>query len=151
MEDKRLIKSIRLRNLLSYGSKGEETTFSPLNVLIGKNASGKSNLIEALSLLRATPKDFAGTLRQGGGIREWLWKGKQNSPAAEIVTLVNYPEGALSLRHLISFAMVGQKVEITAEVIDTESSRPEEEGLRAPWPANNLRAFSTAIRTGTGG
>ena len=106
MEGKRHIKSIRLRNFLSYGSKGEENTLSPLNVLIGQNASGKSNLIEAFSLLRSAPKDLAGTLRQGGGIREWLWKGKQKSSEAEIVTVVDYPEGAMSLRHLISFAMV---------------------------------------------
>lgn len=148
MEGKRHIKSIRLRNFLSYGSKGGETTLSPLNVLIGQNASGKSNLIEAFSLLRSTPKDLAGTLRQGGGIREWLWKGKQKSQEAEIVTVVDYPEGALSLRHLISFAMVGQKVEITAEVVDTESSRPEESGLLADLAGQQFESFFYSYQNG---
>jgi predicted ATPase len=149
MDGNRHIKSMRLRNFLSYGSRGEETTLTPLNVLIGKNASGKSNLIEALSLLRSAPKDFAGTLRQGGGIREWLWKGKQKSSQAEIVTVVEYPEGALSLRHLISFAMVGQKVEITDEVIETESSRPEEGGLLTALAGQPFESFFYSHQNGS--
>ena len=60
MEGKKLIHSIRLENFLSYGDKGEEIKLEPLNVLIGRNASGKSNLIETISLLHATPiRSFA--------------------------------------------------------------------------------------------
>ena len=58
MEGKRFIRSLRVENFLSYGSEGEEIELQPLNVLIGSNASGKSNLIEAIGLLKATPTDL---------------------------------------------------------------------------------------------
>jgi predicted ATPase len=53
MEGKRFIHKLRLKNLLSYGSEGGEIELQPLNVLIGPNASGKSNLIEAIASLPA--------------------------------------------------------------------------------------------------
>ena len=53
-----LIKRIRLTNLLSFGPDTEELELEPLNVLIGPNGSGKSNFIEALGLLKATPRDL---------------------------------------------------------------------------------------------
>ncbi|MFM6201517.1 MAG: AAA family ATPase, partial [Dolichospermum sp.] len=55
MEGKRFIHKIKLQNFLSYGSEGEEIELQPLNVLIGANTSGKSNLIEAIGILKATP------------------------------------------------------------------------------------------------
>ena len=39
------------------------------------DGSGKSNVIEALELLRSTPSDFAGAIRAGGSPQEWFWKG----------------------------------------------------------------------------
>ncbi len=45
--DKRLIQSIKLQNFLSFGPDTKEIELKSLNVLIGSNASGKSNLIEA--------------------------------------------------------------------------------------------------------
>ncbi len=44
--EKRLIQSIRLQNFLSFGPEAEEIELKSVNVLIGSNASGKSNLIE---------------------------------------------------------------------------------------------------------
>ena len=91
MEGQLLIRSIRLENILSFGPNTSEFPLEPLNVLIGPNASGKSNLIEALSLLHAAPRDLQEPIRQGGGVREWLWKGKANlAPTAMVeVTLGN--------------------------------------------------------------
>ena len=48
MEDTRFIKSIRIRNLLSFGPESEEIELRPLNVLIGPNGSGKSNFVDAV-------------------------------------------------------------------------------------------------------
>ena len=53
MEGMRFFQTIRLDNILSFGPSEEEFPLEPLNVLIGPNASGKSNLIEVLSLLHA--------------------------------------------------------------------------------------------------
>ena len=58
MEGRKFIETISLENILSYGSSNEPFSLEPLNVLIGPNASGKSNMIEALSLLQAAPETF---------------------------------------------------------------------------------------------
>ena len=55
MEGNRFIQTIRLNNILSFGPDTPPLSLEPLNVLIGPNASGKSNLIAALSLLAAAP------------------------------------------------------------------------------------------------
>ena len=46
------------------------------------DGSGKSNVMEALELLRLTPSGFAEAIRAGGGPREWLWKGSGTSAPA---------------------------------------------------------------------
>ena len=48
MEGMRFFQTIRLDRILSFGPNEEAFALEPLNVLIGPNASGKSNLIEAL-------------------------------------------------------------------------------------------------------
>ena len=124
MEGKRFIRTLRLKNFLSYGSEGEEIELQPLNVLIGPNASGKSNLIDAVGILQSTPNDINIPFRQGGGIGEWLWKGDEknsnNIPTATIEATVDYPEEPIPLRYQISFTMVGQKLEIVDEVVENE-------------------------------
>src|SRR2546423_2417711 len=112
MDGKMLIRKLYVRNFLSYGSKVEEILLQPLNVLIGQNASGKSNLIEAIGLLRATPKNLTAPIREGGGINEWLWKGEESAPIAEIDAVVDYPKGVMPLRYKLAFTVVSQRMEI---------------------------------------
>lgn len=86
MDGKRLIEKIKLRNILSFGDKGEEITLEPLNIIIGQNASGKSNLIDVIKLLRSLTqeKGFASFISRTGGIGEWIWKGEKNLPISMI-------------------------------------------------------------------
>src|SRR2546423_15155449 len=78
-----LLQMLQPTNLLSFGPDSGEIPLGPLNVLIGPNGSGKSNLIEVVRLLRAAANDESpGVIRQGGGIREWLWKGAKDPRAA---------------------------------------------------------------------
>ena len=58
-----LIRSIRPRNLLSFGPDTETLPLGPLNVLIGANGSGKSNFLEAFGLLQAAPTELAVPIR----------------------------------------------------------------------------------------
>ena len=132
MEGKRLIQGLRLKNFLSYGSEGEAILLEPLNVLIGPNASGKSNLIEAINLLKRipVPGGLPAAIRQGGGISEFLWKGSEDDPIAEIEATVYYPERNLPLRYKFCFTRVNQRLEITEEIIedalaDTERSNSD--------------------------
>jgi predicted ATPase len=128
MEGKRFIRTMRLQNFLSYGGEGEEIELQPLNVLIGPNASGKSNLIEAIGLLKATPIDLTAPIRKGGGINEWLWKGGKEPPIAEIEATLEYPQGARSIRYRIDFTVAGQRLEILDEIIENENRILPDEG-----------------------
>jgi predicted ATPase len=120
MQGKRFIQKLRIKNFLSYGSEGEEIDLQPLNVIIGTNPSGKSNLIETIGLLRALPRDLTAPIREGGGVGEWLWKGKPGIPTAEVEALVNYPEGIMPLRYRLQFTMASQRLEVVDEAIENE-------------------------------
>jgi predicted ATPase len=123
----RLLRTFRIRELLSYGPHTEPLELRPLNVLIGPNASGKTNLIETLSLVHAMPSDLTSPIRDGGGITEWLWKGNMGYPIAEIETTVHNPESIIPLRHRISFTVAGQRMELVDEAVENESpSQPGE-------------------------
>ena len=114
------IKTIRLNNILSYGSGDDEFSLKPLNVLIGPNASGKSNLVEALSLLAAAPRDLQATIREGGGIRDWLWKGAPRRATATVEVTVEHPKGPMPLRYRLSFTETGARFELRDEAVENE-------------------------------
>ena len=115
------IQTIRLNNILSYGSSDDEFSLKPLNVLIGPNASGKSNLVEALSLLAAAPRDLQATIREGGGIRDWLWKGTPRRAAATVEVTVENPKGQMPLRYRLSFTETGARFELRDEAVEDKS------------------------------
>ena len=64
------IRSLRIQNLFSFGERGGKVELGPLNILIGPNASGKSNFIEAIGLLKGLPDDFAEAMAAAGGISD---------------------------------------------------------------------------------
>jgi predicted ATPase len=116
MEGKKLLHSIRLENLLSYGSEGVALQLEPLNVLIGPNASGKSNLIDALSLLTATTRNFSTPFRQVGGAESWLWSGAGQKKVANILARLIDPQGDPSiLSYFLSFSVTGNRLKIEDE------------------------------------
>ncbi|GHV06497.1 chromosome segregation protein SMC [Campylobacterota bacterium] len=112
------IRSIKLNNFLSFGDKAEAIQLSSLNVVIGANGTGKSNLLEAIDLLRNAPNELTKPIREGGGVTDWLWKGGENIPAATIDAIIEKPER--NLRYLLSFTAVGQRFEIVDERIENE-------------------------------
>lgn len=83
-------------------------------------ASGKSNLIEAIGILKATPIDLPAPFRQGGGISEFLWKGGQENPVAKIRAIVNYPEGFQPLHYQLSFTSTRGRLDLIDEVIENQ-------------------------------
>ena len=114
------IKRIQLNNLLSFGPDTEALELRPLNVLIGPNGSGKSNLIEAIGLLKATPRDLIVPIREGGGIRDWIWRGDPRASSAHIEVIINNPRGSSALRYRLGFAERGQQFELTEERIENK-------------------------------
>lgn len=123
MKGRRLIEKIALRGLLSYGPEPLEAELGPLNVLIGPNASGKSNFIAALSLLRAAPDDLAVPLRKGGGPAEWLWKGG-GAERAEISARVALPRRRAALVHTLRFSVPQAALFLEEESIDAGGGGP---------------------------
>lgn len=78
-----LIRSLGVRDLLSFGPASEPIELGPLNVLIGPNGSGKSNVLEVIGILRSTPGDFGGPLLTSGG-------GMSGSGMAQIPILIDW-------------------------------------------------------------
>jgi predicted ATPase len=129
---KNTLKSLQVRNLLSFGSDSPEIELGDLNVLIGPNGSGKSNLIEIIGLLRSAPKDIAGEVGDNGGVEEWLWKGKSKGgiPTATIHGKAS-PNGIKkTISYQLSFTRVGFQMMITDERIENE--RPDK-GHKKPY------------------
>ena len=94
------LRRLRVRGLLSFGPDTPEFEFSPLDVLIGANAAGKSNFLEAIRLLAAAPTDLAGAVRRRGGVGDWLWKGEGAAASATLSAEVGpYPETGRRLRY----------------------------------------------------
>jgi len=129
MEGKRLIWTLQLRNFLSYGSEGGPIPLEPLNVLIGPNSSGKSNLIEALAVLQAAPTDLTVPIREGGGVGEWLWKRGGPRARAEIDAVIDFPKGRRPLRYRLAFTRVGQRLELVDEAVENDVCRDESDSF----------------------
>lgn len=125
-----LLKSIKLTNFLSYGDQSESIELKPLNVIIGPNGSGKSNLLEAVELIKSSPKDLIAPIRDGGGVRDWLWKGNSKHKEASLDVVIDYPKGPSELRYSLRFTEVSQCFEILDERI--ENATPDT-GHKAPY------------------
>lgn len=128
MEGRILLRSLKLQNILSYGSQGVEIELQPLNVLVGANGSGKSNFLEVLRLLKACPSDLTQPIIQGGGINEWLWKGlgqtDNSCPRAAIHVEMfdnDNPAANKFLFHTLEFGDSAKPLYVTQEKIDVSS------------------------------
>ena len=118
------IRSLEISGLLSFAPDTPPFELHDLNVLIGPNGSGKTNILEVLELLRATPTDFAAAIRDGGGAAEWFWKGMSSSTAAKIEIetqgrATNVPYGfERPLRYRLEFVLDNTRIEVLDEAID---------------------------------
>ena len=119
-----MLKSLHLKNILSF--RDAEVALRPLNVLIGPNASGKSNLIETLGVLQAAPRDLAEFFRMNGPVSDWIWKGGaergEESRIAEIRAVVDNPDGKhpaeKSLKYAIRIADSNERLQVVGERLE---------------------------------
>jgi predicted ATPase len=118
-----LIRRITPKNFLSFGPDNEGIELRALNVLIGPNGSGKSNLIEAVSLMRSAAKDFRAVTREGGGIGEWIWKGRPKDPATVEWLVCNRSESGPQLRHTVAFRPIAQSFHLDDERVEETVKR----------------------------
>jgi predicted ATPase len=118
-----LVKSLRIKNLLSFGPNTQSLSLARLNVLIGPNGSGKSNFLEAISLLQAAPKDLSAPVKEVGGVRDWLWQGMRNA-IASLEAMTENPRGKMPLRHVMNFTEHGSRFELVEERIENDRPYP---------------------------
>lgn len=115
-----LIRSIQMRNFLSYGPDSDVIPLKSLNLIIGPNGSGKSNLLEGIALMQSAPGQLNEPIREGGGVRDWLWKGtdKPTKASIEIVIEPLFPNATNALRYRFDFTELGNRFEIVDERIE---------------------------------
>ena len=123
--------SLQLDGFLSFRPGSQPIELTPLNVLIGPNASGKSNVIEAVELLHATPTDLAAAVRLGGSPGDWIWKGdvtKEARLAADLV--VTEFELPIRISYCLAFSEAPSgRLRVVDEVVQRHKGRPTAEAL----------------------
>ena len=129
-----LINSLHLKNILSF--KDTQIVLRPLNVLIGPNAAGKSNLIETIAMLQATPEDLAGFFRRNGPAGDWIWQGddapRSDPLSAEIVAEISNPASpSMPLNYVLRFAESNERLHVIAERL--ENLRPYQDWQPRPY------------------
>ena len=145
---KPLVSAVTLRGFLSFGPDVPEFPLERLNVLIGPNASGKSNFVEAMAVLRAVPRDLPRPIRQGGTVRDWLWK---SGPASQVAATAADPgeaprsaclelvfsegvvaqsKGNPAVRYRLAFGVEGDSFAVLDERLENANVTP---GHRRPF------------------
>lgn len=115
-----LLKEISLSGFLSYGNQ-VSINLLPLNIIVGPNGSGKSNLIEAIDLFHNAPTELLRSIREGGGVSDWLWKGDKMNNNAIVELLFQYDNiGEQNLRYTLAFNSEAQRFVIADERIENE-------------------------------
>ena len=115
------LQSIKPTNLLSFGPDAQELELGPLNVLIGPNGCGKSNLIEAVSLLQAAPRELPAPIRASGGVGDWIWRGEPKASDARLEVVATNPHGVQPLRYALAFKESVQRFALIEEKIENET------------------------------
>ncbi len=133
-----LLESISIQGLLSF--RDVELEMRPLNVLIGPNASGKSNFIEIMALLQAVPWDLAGFFRRNGGISDWLWKGTGTAQEMGSVTVWTASDDYAS-SYSLAMRERGQQLDIAAECLLN---------LSVPATESNEQSYIFLVNEGRG-
>ncbi|HET6383830.1 MAG TPA: AAA family ATPase [Armatimonadota bacterium] len=144
MPDRVLIRRIRLQNLLSFGPDSDWIDLQPLNVLVGPNGVGKSNLLSAIDLLRAAPRDLHEALSRNGRIEDWIWKGRGGNGAASIEAVVDNPWWSEGLTYSLSFTKHPLYFQITKESVEAAPAPP---GAETPYYVYHNDAGEAQYRT----
>jgi predicted ATPase len=120
------IRSLRMKNFLSYGPENDVIPLRSLNLIIGPNGSGKSNLLEAIALMQSAPGQLNAPIREGGGVRDWLWKGtgKTTTAGLEITVDPLFQNSTNAIRYGFDFTESGKRFEIVDERIENAEAIP---------------------------
>ena len=132
-----LLRRLKVSGMLSFGPRGVDLPLEPLNVLIGANGSGKSNLLEAIALLRSAPSDLTEPIARRGGPDEFFWKGPDASYRLHIEAVVDFLQDR-AVRHSLSVARSGGRIAVAAETVDGFKIEPLSKISRSPKPEASI-------------
>lgn len=143
-----LIKSLHLKNILSF--KDASLDLQPLNVLIGANGSGKSNLIDVIALLQAVPGDLAGFLRRNGPTGDWVWKGpgREETPFHLADVAARFDNPGQPFNYELSIIVQGDRVHSLTERFDLMAGERKHAYAKPFFQASNERARLWPTRPG---
>lgn len=115
------IRSIKMKNFLSYGPDSDAIPLRPLNIIIGPNGSGKSNLLEGIAFMQSAPRQLTTPIREGrGSVHDWLWRGANKTPVASLEIIVEplFKTTDTPIRYKFDFTESGNRFEIVDERIE---------------------------------
>ena len=112
-----LLHHLKVQGLLSFGKRGIDLPLEGLNVLIGPNSAGKSNLLAILALLQAASRDIFLPAKESGGPQEWFWNGLGASHSATIEATVNVPQINACLQHTLHVTESRNQFVVSGELI----------------------------------
>jgi predicted ATPase len=123
-----LIRTIVLKDFLSFGDYEQWVDLHPLNVIVGKNGGGKSNFIKALEFISQIPHDLDGHIRNSGGVEEWLYNCDEDLddiPTATVQAAFKRPETEVDkvLRYKMSFTSDNGSFRLVDELVENSLPR----------------------------
>ena len=108
-----VIERLELKDILSFGPDSPPVELGPLNVMIGPNASGKSNLIRVLHLLSGVPKGKLLMVPDGSLSDDWIRRGKHVLLGGEIKAAL--PDANTPLTYELKIRSVDGELEVLSE------------------------------------
>jgi predicted ATPase len=121
------VQQLHLHNLLSFSELSMPIVLGPLNILIGPNGCGKSNVLEALQLLAGSATKFDDTIRIGGGMHAWIHRRVNESTHVRRATIEaivrSEQQGRPPLRHRLTFTPVDTGFDVEETIEDSEITR----------------------------
>jgi predicted ATPase len=111
-----LLTSITLKNLLSFSKNTKPLKLESLNILIGINGSGKSNLIEAIALLRSFSNGKSNNMISKGDGIDFLFH-KSTNDSIKISLEIPNPKFDIPIEHSFEFQKDGSFIKFNKEEI----------------------------------
>jgi predicted ATPase len=140
------LQELRIKGLLSFG---EETVleFGRLNLLVGANGSGKSNLVDCIRLISQTPLDIQGAFTNGG-FESWLYNGlDKESGSGSIQAIARVPELADLISHKLK---LGPPSHSRAQLEEHIASGQADPVKTAPYFVGSYRSRAVVSVSGGG-
>ncbi|MEI8282089.1 MAG: AAA family ATPase [Armatimonadota bacterium] len=109
------IKSLSVSGLLSFGELSK-IEFGSLNVLVGANGSGKSNLLDILRIFRNSQLDIQDTFKDSG-FEDWIFRSTKESQQSEAMVELNIPGNEMPIAHHLILSKPGNGAVQVKEVI----------------------------------